>query len=256
MSNSNATSSRRRGIVVILAIVVVLLIVLSAFVWPGWAMRHNASQSAQATTQTTQSQQRPEKPAIDAVALPQDATDLMKALPDAVLNFARTKVEASTEWQDMSPLEEYTVTYSTGEKGHDITMSVAQWSDASAAAKLYEQLSTTDKASNGKLLAHGSVKVSGAQTGLYEVYELPVADESAADESTAGTDKQDTKSENTTSSDKSSSTDGAADNKTSKKSDSQKSSGKAVAVWQNDTVVFQITGAKEDVVDFYAKFPM
>lgn len=255
MSNSNATSSRRRGIVVILAIVVVLLTVLSAFVWPGWAMRHNTSQSAQTTTQTTQSQQRPEKPAIDAVALPQDATDLMKALPDAVLNFARTKVEASTEWQDMSPLEEYTVTYSTGEKGHDITMSVAQWSDASEATKLYEQLSTTDKASNGKLLAHGSVKVSGAQTGLYEVYELPVADESA-DESTTDTDKQDTKSENTTSSDKSSSTDGATDNKASKKSDSQKSSGKAVAVWQNDTVVFQITGAKEDVVDFYAKFPM
>ena len=31
---------------------------------------------------------------------------------------------------------------------------------------------------------------------------------------------------------------------------------KAVAVWQNDTVVFQATGAKDSVVDFYMEFPL
>ena len=30
----------------------------------------------------------------------------------------------------------------------------------------------------------------------------------------------------------------------------------AVAIWQNDTVVFQATGTKEAVDRFYQKFPM
>lgn len=279
MSSSNATSSRRRGIVVVLAIIVVLLIVLSAFVWPGWAMRHE-TQTAQTQTQSSQTAQRPEKPSIDAVALPENATDLMKSLPDSVLNFARTKVETTTEWQDMSPLEEYTVTYSTGEKGHDVTMMVAQWSDATAAGKLYEQLSTTDKAGNGKLLAHGSVKVSGAQTGSYEVYELPVATENSENSDSANSDNQSsqgTNSDSSTSSANSESSDSASkegnsdsaaksdsadksssdsDSNNKKTKSSDKGSGRVIAIWQNDTVVFQITGAKEDIVDFYMKFPM
>ena len=31
---------------------------------------------------------------------------------------------------------------------------------------------------------------------------------------------------------------------------------KAVAVWQNDTVVFQATGAEDSVADFYMEFPL
>lgn len=270
MSNSNATSktpsSRARIAVVVIAIAVVILVVLSAFIWPGWARRQSATTSSTQQSVTTQNMVRPSKPTIDAVALPTDATDLMKALPDSVLNFARTNVEKSTEWSDMSPIESYKVTYSTGQKGHDVTMLIAQWNTADAANKLYSQLVATHQASNGKLLAHGSVKVSGAETGQYEVYDL--SSEKTASDSTNNSSDANNKSDEsdsnandanqskTSSDNANSSTSSSGNSEDSATADTSSKDGKAVAIWQNDTVVFQVTGEKTDVTDFYAKFPM
>ena len=205
--NSSTTQSHGKLIaVVVAAAVVIILAVLSAFVWPGWAI----NKSSDAAPQSNNSQQQststePTKPTIDATALPDDATELLKAMPDSVLNYARTKAEASTTWSASTPLEEYTLTYSTGEKAKDVTMITAQWSTADSAKTQYDSLVA---AQTGDELASGNVKVSGNATGSYVV-------------------KAD-----------------AADSKN------------AIAIWQNDTVVFQVTGTKEAVERFYQKFPM
>lgn len=201
--NSSSTQSHAKLIaVVVAAAVVIILAVLSAFVWPGWAINKDGTAQNQ---QSSSASAEPTKPTIKATALPDDATELLKAMPDSVLNYARTKAEASTSWSGATPLEEYTLTYSTGDKAKDVTLIVAQWSTSDNAKTQYDSLVS---AQTGDELAAGNVKVSGSATGSYSV-------------------KVD-----------------AADSK------------KAVAVWQNDTVVFQATGAKAAVERFYQKFPL
>ena len=133
------------------------------------------------------------------------ASELLKAMPGSVLNYARTKADASTTWNSASPLEEYTLTYSTGDAAKDVTLVAAQWSSADNAKTQYDALVA---AQTGDESASGNVKVSGNVTGAYVV-----------------------------------------------KADASNSKN-AVAIWQNDTVVFQATGTKEAVDRFYQKFPM
>ena len=196
--NSSTTQSHGKLIaVVVAAAVVIILAVLSAFVWPGWAIQKNdgTSTTTQNSQQKTESSE-PTKPTIDATALPDDAS---------VLNYARTKADASTTWNSASPLEEYTLTYSTGDAAKDVTLVAAQWSSADNAKTQYDALVA---AQTGDESASGNVKVSGNVTGAYVV-----------------------------------------------KADASNSKN-AVAIWQNDTVVFQATGTKEAVDRFYQKFPM
>ena len=205
--NSSTTQSHGKLIaVVVAAAVVIILAVLSAFVWPGWAIQKNdgTSTTTQNSQQKTESSE-PTKPTIDATALPDDASELLKAMPDSVLNFARTKADASTSWSGASPVEEYTLTYSTGKDGQGITLKVAQWSQSDDAQSQYDNLTG---AMTGKELGGGNVKVSGEATGAYS----------------AKTDPDDET--------------------------------KAIAVWRNDTVVFQATGAKDSVQRFYQQFPL
>ena len=183
--NSSTTQSHGKLIaVVVAAAVVIILAVLSAFVWPGWAIQKNdgTSTTTQNSQQKTESSE-PTKPTIDATALP----------------------DASTTWNSASPLEEYTLTYSTGDAAKDVTLVAAQWSSADNAKTQYDALVA---AQTGDESASGNVKVSGNVTGAYVV-----------------------------------------------KADASNSKN-AVAIWQNDTVVFQATGTKEAVDRFYQKFPM
>ena len=185
-----------------------MLALVSAFIWPGWALNKGDEASTQGTTTSqgaSQDASEPTTPSIDAVALPDDASELLKAMPDSVLNFARTKADASTSWSGASPVEEYTLTYSTGKDGQDITLKVAQWSQSDDAQSQYDNLTG---AMTGKELGGGNVKVSGEATGAYS----------------AKTDPDDET--------------------------------KAIAVWRNDTVVFQATGAKDSVQRFYQQFPL
>ena len=205
--NSSTTQSHGKLIaVVVAAAVVIILAVLSAFVWPGWAIQKNdgTSTTTQNSQQKTESSE-PTKPTIDATALPDDASELLKAMPGSVLNYARTKADASTTWNSASPLEEYTLTYSTGDAAKDVTLVAAQWSSADNAKTQYDALVA---AQTGDESASGNVKVSGNVTGAYVV-----------------------------------------------KADASNSKN-AVAIWQNDTVVFPATGTKEAVDRFYQKFPM
>lgn len=208
MSNTQTSSSHGKLIVaVVAAALVVVLALVSAFIWPGWALNKGDEENSQGTTSQGASQDasEPTTPSIDAVALPDDASELLKAMPDSVLNFARTKADASTSWSGASPVEEYTLTYSTGKDGQEVTLEVAQWSQDEDAQSLYDNLTG---AMTGKELGSGNVKVSGEATGAYS----------------AKTDPNDET--------------------------------KAIAVWRNDTVVFQATGAKDSVQRFYQQFPL
>ena len=163
--NSSSTQSHGKLIaVVVAAAVVIILAVLSAFVWPGWAIKKDET-SVQGKQQAAASAE-PTKPTIEATALPDDATELLKAMPDSVLNYARTKAEASTTWTAATPLEEYTLTYSTGDKAKDVTLIIAQWSASDNAKTQYDALAS---AQTGDELAAGNVKVSGSTTGSYTV---------------------------------------------------------------------------------------
>lgn len=208
MSNTQTSSSHGKLIVaVVAAALVVVLALVSAFIWPGWALSKGDEANSQGTTSQGASQDasEPTTPSIDAVALPDDASELLKAMPDSVLNFARTKADASTSWSGASPVEEYTLTYSTGKDGQEVTLEVAQWSQDEDAQSQYDNLTG---AMTGKELGSGNVKVSGEATGAYS----------------AKTDPNDET--------------------------------KAIAVWRNDTVVFQATGAKDSVQRFYQQFPL
>ena len=69
--NSSTTQSHGKLIaVVVAAAVVIILAVLSAFVWPGWAIQKNdgTSTTTQNSQQKTESSE-PTKPTIDATAL-------------------------------------------------------------------------------------------------------------------------------------------------------------------------------------------
>ena len=163
--NSSTTQSHGKLIaVVVAAAVVIILAVLSAFVWPGWAIQKNdgTSTTTQNSQQKTESSE-PTKPTIDATALPDDASELLKAMPDSVLNYARTKADASTTWNSASPLEEYTLTYSTGDAAKDVTLVAAQWSSADNAKTQYDALVA---AQTGDESASGNVKVAERYRGL------------------------------------------------------------------------------------------
>ena len=176
--NSSTTQSHGKLIaVVVAAAVVIILAVLSAFVWPGWAIQKNDGTST--TTQNSQQKTEssvPTKPTIDATALPDDASELLKAMPGSVLNYARTKADASTTWSSTSPVEEYALTYSTGKKGQDVTLEVGQWNDGDKAKSQYDTLA---EAMTGKELGSGNVKVSGKTTGAYSAKADPDDDTKA-----------------------------------------------------------------------------
>jgi hypothetical protein len=211
-SSATSTAPKKSGHkvatgVIVTLVVLVVFVLLTAFVWPGWATRS----SSQATGTTVASQAEAKKketqetPSIKAKALPKSATELLKSMPDAVGTYARQDVTDSKTWTSASPLEEHTVVYSTGTSSADVTLVVAQWAKSDNAKTEY---TTLVGQLSGKRVAAGNVKVSGQNTGAYEVHE------------------------------------NASDAK------------KGVAVWQNDTCVFQVTGSLDAVKDFYQKFPL
>lgn len=191
--------------VIIALVVLVVFVLLTAFVWPGWAKSSADGQTATTSQTETTEKKKDTTPTIKAKDLPADATELEKSMPDAVTNYARQDVKDSKTWTSASPLEEHTITYSTGTDGEDVTLIVAQWAKSDNAKTQYDALIAE---LSGKKLAAGNVKVSGQNTGTYELHED--ADDAA----------------------------------------------KAVAVWQNDTCVFQVTGTTAAVKSFYQEFPL
>lgn len=159
-SDSSSRTARNARIVIIVAALIVVLALVSAFLWPGWAVRRTPtpvdvpSASASAT------------PTISPQALPEDASQLVKALPDHVSNYVRESVESTDVWKSSSPVEAYSVVYGTGDDAKNVTVTVGQWSDAQSAAEQFDALA---KALQGDQVASGNIKVSGANAGSYAI---------------------------------------------------------------------------------------
>ena len=197
---ANGGHHRLVAIAIVVVAIAVVLTLFTAFVWPGWGTAPNNADKAPSSSAAPAP-----KPSIDAKALPDDASELVKALPESVLTYARMDVAATQDWASAKPVEEYQVTYSTGDTSKDVALTFAQWEDADAATEQYDELS---KAMDGKELLTGNVKVSGKKTGEYRI---------------VAADTDDTQ---------------------------------AVGLWRNDTVVFQATGAKDDVQAIVKNFTL
>ena len=85
-------------------------------------------------------------------------------MPDTVLDFARVDAIPSANWTESSPLEEYSVKYSTGQANSEVSVTVAQWSNRDSANKQYETLVDGLKGSD---VASGKIQVAGKTVGSY-----------------------------------------------------------------------------------------
>ncbi|RFT37074.1 hypothetical protein HXT42_01315 [Gardnerella sp. DNF01192] len=200
MNSSSVNNSSHSKLLVVLtsAAVIVVLALISAFMWPGWALNHENVASKNHMVM-------PKTPSIPSKPLPASSTSLLKAMPDSVLDFARVDAIPSANWTESSPLEEYSVKYSTGQPDGEVSVTVAQWSNRDSANKQYEALVDGLKGSD---IASGKIQVSGKTYGSYVL----------------------------------------------RNDENDKS--QASALWQNDTAVFEVKGAKQAVERFYHKFPM
>lgn len=159
--------------VIIGTVIVVVVALFTAFVWPGWANRlvPGTIQSAQQEPDSTKKKVRSSATPIPLAA---NASALLKAMPDEVGAFARQTVSDSSEWKAASPIEEHSITYSTGDNDNgNVTLLVAQWANSDDAEKQYQQVLSTLK---GRQIAAGAVKVSGQQTGSYELHDTNNSD--------------------------------------------------------------------------------
>ncbi|WP_418969131.1 hypothetical protein [Alloscardovia omnicolens] len=154
-------SHRNRAIVLTIIFAVIAVLLVTAFVWPGWARKTAENGAAQATGQE-------EVIAVDPVQLPPSATDLQKILPDTVGNYARGEVQSTTVWESAEPVEEYQVTYTTGDTDADIQLTVGQWTASQYAQEQYDSLIHN---LNSAAIASGKVNVGGNETGSYEIHE-------------------------------------------------------------------------------------
>lgn len=159
IKSSNAAGATHKNLLVVLAAaaVVVILALISAFVWPGWALNHDTSANKNQVVM-------PKTPSIQSKPLPTSSTALLKSMPDSVLDFARVDAIPSAKWTESSPLEEYSVKYSTGQADGDVSLTVAQWSSRDSANKQYEALLDGLKGSD---IASGKIQVAGKTSGSY-----------------------------------------------------------------------------------------
>ncbi|MDD6373927.1 MAG: hypothetical protein PUF97_05580 [Bifidobacteriaceae bacterium] len=160
-SDSSRQSHVGRITVVTIAAVALIVALVSAFAWPGWAVRHQNQKPDAAGISPSAS--------VEPSALPTDASDLASALPKTVDVFARLDVTATQNWAAADPLEEYTVEYSDGNDADTVTLIMAQWSDADAAS---DQYSSLKGAVSGQRVVKGNVKVNGEKTGEYVIVAL------------------------------------------------------------------------------------
>lgn len=164
--------------VIVGTVVAVVIALFTAFVWPGWAARLTPGIVTSSSQSGSSAKKKQEKPAVQPTPLASDATALLKAMPDEVGAYARQTVSDTSEWKSASPIEEHSITYSTGRGDNgNVTLLVAQWANGSDAQKQYESVLST---LTGKKLASGAVKVSGQQTGSYELHDTSSANQVVA----------------------------------------------------------------------------
>ncbi|MFE5293952.1 hypothetical protein ACFQ8T_17380 [Isoptericola sp. NPDC056618] len=153
---------RRRRIVVASAAgaLVLAIVLLTAFVWPGFAMSEPEPQATVTAPVPT--------PTISPSGRPKDQTAFVKAQPDSVLALALREATEDKSWEDdADAVESWQLVYADGDGAGATTVQVhaGQWEDDEAATAAYEALV---KAA-GDATGEGEVSVDGKATGAYVV---------------------------------------------------------------------------------------
>lgn len=156
---------RRRRIVVGAAagVLVLVVVALTAFVWPGYALPEPLPTPTHTVTAPAPT------PSISPAPRAADQTALVKALPDAVRQFAQQAIADYHPWQDEhQATEAWTVTYAdaVGAGAKTITVEVGQWVDAATATTFADGQITA----SGPAAKTGDVTVDGKMTGNYALF--------------------------------------------------------------------------------------
>ncbi|ACZ29437.1 hypothetical protein Xcel_0398 [Xylanimonas cellulosilytica DSM 15894] len=153
---------RRRRILIASAAgaLVLVVAVLTAFVWPGYALPEPLPTPTVTVTAPVPT------PTVSPAERTGEETALTTALPDEVLQFVQRGIENLPAWQDdHQAIESWTVTYAdgTGDDATTITLQVGQWSDADAAASF----AGAQVKAAGTPTKEGDVLVDGEVVGTY-----------------------------------------------------------------------------------------
>ncbi|MFF2621706.1 hypothetical protein [Oerskovia jenensis] len=178
---SSAVYARRRLVALVLLLALVgVVVAFGAFVWPGFAAGGETKEPAEVTVTSA-----PPTPTIAPVERTA-GTELAKALPASVLQFA-LRAEATTEaFADAGAVEGHELTYadSEGDGGLVVTVRAGQWGTDDEAGVAYDELLAAAVEAGGEPTSTGDVEVDGEVVGTFAI--TPVAPaEGAATSSTA-----------------------------------------------------------------------
>lgn len=154
---------RRRRLVVgsMAGGLVLVVMVLTAFVWPGFAVTPEPEPTATVTAPVP-------TPTISPSGRPEEQTAFLQATPDTVLQLALRAASPDDAWvSDADAVEAWSLTYADGDAADaaKVDLVAGQWEDADAATSTYEALV---KAA-GTPIDEGDVLVRGEHAGRYVV---------------------------------------------------------------------------------------
>lgn len=174
---SSAVFARRRLVALVLLLALVgAVVALLAFVWPGFAASSGAEEPDEVTVTAP-----PATPTIAPVERTA-TTELAKALPASVLQFA-LRSEAPTEaYVDAGAIEGHELTYADaeGDGATSVTVLAGQWGTDDEATAAYDELLATAVAAGGAATSTGDVEVDGEPAGAYAVTPVAPVDGAAA----------------------------------------------------------------------------
>lgn len=161
-----AVYARRRLVVLVAALVVVAVIVaFTAFVWPGFARGGDAKEPAPVTVTAP-----PATPTIAPVERTA-TTELAKAMPATVLQFALRSEAPTDAYSGAGAIEGHELVYADaeGEQATTVTVRVGQWGDDEEAQEAYDALLATAVGAGGDPTSTGEVEVGGEPAGPFAV---------------------------------------------------------------------------------------
>lgn len=174
---SSAVYARRRLVaLVVLLVLVGGVVAFLALVWPGFAAGGAAEEPAEVTVTAP-----PATPTIEPVERTA-TTDLAKAMPASVLQFA-LRAEAPTEaFADAGAIEGHELTYADaeGDGATGVTVLAGQWGTDDEAKAAYDELLAAAVEAGGAATSTGDVEVDGEPAGAFAVTPVAPVDGAAA----------------------------------------------------------------------------
>lgn len=168
--SSDVFARRRLVALVLLVGLLVGFVLLLAFVWPGFASGGEEKEPAEVTVTAP-----PATPTIEPVER-SATTELAKALPASVLQFALREEAPTDDYGDAGVIEAHALTYADAE-GDDailVTVLAGQWGTDDEAKEAYDDLVAAAVDAGGEPASEGDVEVGGEVVGTYVV--TPVAE--------------------------------------------------------------------------------